>query len=100
MCPIRTTWSRIWTGNRARDTFIASIISAGPSLIGETVDQPVPPDLERDFIFASRRLVMYPDLNAAGRLFGGQLMGWLDEATAQVAARIMGTKNLVTKKFG
>jgi acyl-CoA thioesterase YciA len=56
--------------------------------------------LERDYIFGSRRLVMYPDLNAAGRLFGGQLMGWLDEATAQVAARIMCTKNLVTKKFG
>ena len=43
---------------------------------------------------------MYPDLNAAGRLFGGQLMGWLDEATAQVAARIMGTRSIVTKKFG
>ena len=56
--------------------------------------------LERDFLFATRRLVMYQDLNAAGRLFGGQLMRWLDEATAQIAARIMGTHNLVTKKFG
>lgn len=59
-----------------------------------------PGTIEKDYLFASRRLVMYPDLNAAGRLFGGQLMGWLDEATAQVAARIMGTKNIVTKKFG
>ncbi|MGH9363561.1 MAG: acyl-CoA thioesterase [Thermoanaerobaculia bacterium] len=59
-----------------------------------------PAQIERDYIFATRRLVMYSDLNAAGRLFGGQLMGWLDEATAQAAARIMGTKSLVTKKFG
>ena len=56
--------------------------------------------LPDDFIFANRQLVMYPDLNAAGRLFGGQLMSWLDEAAAQIAARIMGTRNLVTKKFG
>lgn len=60
----------------------------------------IPPDLERDFIFASRRLVMYEALNSAGRLFGGELMRWIDEAAAQVAYRIMGTKNLVTKKFG
>ncbi len=60
----------------------------------------LPAGLEKEFIFASRRLVMYPDLNVFGRLFGGQLMSWLDEATAQVAARLMGTKNIVTKKFG
>ncbi len=59
-----------------------------------------PASIENDFIFASRRLVMYSDLNSAGRLFGGQLMAWLDEATAQVAARVMRTQNLVTKKFG
>jgi acyl-CoA hydrolase len=64
------------------------------------VEKPIPKTLERDFLFASRQLVMYQDLNAAGRLFGGRLMGWVDEAVAQVAARIMGTKNLVTKKFG
>jgi len=56
--------------------------------------------LEQDFIFADRRLVMYQDLNAAGRLFGGELMRWLDEATGLVACRIMGTKSIVTKKFG
>jgi acyl-CoA thioesterase YciA len=59
-----------------------------------------PPDLERDYLFATRRLVMYQDLNAAGMLFGGELMRWLDEATAQIAARIMSTRSLVTKKFG
>jgi len=63
----------------------------------ESID---PEQLEKDFIFANRRLVMYQDLNAAGRLFGGELMRWLDEATGQVASRIMGTKDLVTKKFG
>ena len=57
------------------------------------------PDL-RDFIFASRRLVMFGDLNAGGRLFGGELMRWVDEGVAQVAARMMKTKNLVTKRFG
>jgi acyl-CoA thioesterase YciA len=59
-----------------------------------------PAPLERDFIFASRRLVMFGDLNAGGRLFGGELMRWVDEGVAQVAARIMQTKNLVTKMFG
>ena len=43
---------------------------------------------------------MYSDLNAAGRLFGGRLMAWIDEATAMAAMRIMGTKRVVTKKFG
>ncbi len=49
---------------------------------------------------ATRRLVMYSDLNAAGRLFGGRLMEWLDEATAMVAMRIMQSRSIVTKKFG
>lgn len=52
------------------------------------------------FEFVSRKLVMYPDLNAHGRLFGGQLMSWIDEALAQAAMRVMGTSNIVTKKFG
>ena len=53
-----------------------------------------------DYEFVSRKLVMYPDLNAHGRLFGGQLMSWIDEGLAQTAMRIMGTSNIVTKKFG
>jgi len=52
------------------------------------------------YTLASRNIVMYPHLNAAGRLFGGQLMAWLDEASAMVAMQIMGTKRVVTKKFG
>ncbi len=60
----------------------------------------VPANLGHDFIFVNRRLVMYNDLNAHGRLFGGQLMSWLDEGVAQIAMRIMGADNIVTKKFG
>jgi acyl-CoA hydrolase len=52
------------------------------------------------YLLSARRLVMYSDLNAAGRLFGGRLMAWIDEATAMSAMRIMRTNRLVTKKFG
>ena len=54
----------------------------------------------QEFLLATRRLVMFDDLNAAGRLFGGHLMAWVDEATAMVSMRHMNTKNIVTKKFG
>ena len=60
----------------------------------------IPANLETDFTFISRQLVMFPDLNAHGRLFGGQLMSWLDAGGAQEAMRVMGTSNIVTKKFG
>ncbi|MEC8896635.1 MAG: hotdog domain-containing protein [Planctomycetota bacterium] len=58
-----------------------------------------PVDLE-GYELAGRKIVMYPDLNFAGRLFGGQLMSWIDEAMATMAMGRMGTKNIVTKKFG
>ncbi|MBI4604403.1 MAG: acyl-CoA thioesterase [Planctomycetes bacterium] len=57
------------------------------------------PSLE-GYILCAQRLVMYSDLNAAGRLFGGRLMAWIDEATAMAAMRVMRTKRIVTKKFG
>lgn len=53
-----------------------------------------------EYVLATRRLVMLSDLNAAGRLFGGRLMAWVDEATAMVAMTIMDTKQIVTRKFG
>lgn len=49
---------------------------------------------------ASREYVMAPHLNASNRLYGGQLMAWLDTAGAMVARQHMKTKNIVTKKFG
>jgi acyl-CoA hydrolase len=55
---------------------------------------------QQGYTLTSRKLVMYPDLNAAGRLFGGMLMSWIDEASAMMAMSIMRTKSLVTKKFG
>jgi len=60
-------------------------------------DRPAPLD---GYVLAAQRLVMYSDLNAAGRLCGGRLMAWLDEATAMAAMRVMKTKRIVTKKFG
>ena len=57
-------------------------------------------DSLQGYLLSAQRLVMYSDLNAAGRLFGGRLMAWIDEATAMAAMRIMGTKRVVTKKFG
>ncbi len=53
-----------------------------------------------EYTLASRRLVMFSDLNFGGRLFGGRLMAWIDEAGALIAMRAMGTKTLVTKKIG
>lgn len=52
------------------------------------------------YLLATQRLVMYSDLNFASRLFGGRLLAWIDESSAMVAMRIMGTKRVVTKKFG
>jgi acyl-CoA thioesterase YciA len=52
------------------------------------------------YVLSAQRLVIYSDLNAATRLFGGTLMAWMDEATVMTAMRIMKTKRIVTKKFG
>jgi acyl-CoA hydrolase len=57
-------------------------------------------DSLQGYILSAQRLVMYSDLNAAGRLFGGRLMAWIDEATAMTAMRLMKMKRVVTKKFG
>ena len=42
---------------------------------------------------------MYPHLNSAGRLFGGQALAWVDEEAAIFAACQMGSSSLVTKKM-
>ena len=47
----------------------------------------------------SRRLIMNGDLNATGRLFGGKLMAWIDEAAALFCMAQMGTRQIVTKKI-
>ena len=42
------------------------------------------PEELKGYQLAGRKIVMYPDLNFAGRLFGGQLMSWIDEVLAAV----------------
>lgn len=46
-----------------------------------------------------RKLVMYEDLNAAGTIFGGTLVSWMDEASAIFAGETMHTRRIVTKKI-
>ncbi len=47
--------------------------------------------------YLTRRVVMYPHLNSAGKLFGGQALSWIDEEAAIFAAYEMGTTLIVTK---
>lgn len=47
--------------------------------------------------YHSRRMVKYEDLNPAERLFGGALLGWIDEEAAIFASCQLGTKRLVTR---
>jgi len=49
-------------------------------------------------VMSFRKMVKPEDLNAANRLFGGELMKWLDEAAALYAFCQLKTKNLVTLK--
>ena len=53
----------------------------------------------KGFEIATRKIIMYPDLSVTGRLFGGQLLSWIDEAVAMIAMKKTGTKNIVTKKI-
>lgn len=47
-----------------------------------------------------RHIIMYPDLNAQGRLFGGRLLEWVDIAVAGFVFDRTGTRDIVTVKFG
>ena len=49
------------------------------------------------YTLATRNMIMYPDLSVAGRLFGGKLLSWLDEAMAMLAMESMNTQRVVTK---
>lgn len=42
---------------------------------------------------------MYEDLNAAGTIFGGKLVAWIDEGTAIYASCQMDARRIVTKKI-
>ncbi len=47
--------------------------------------------------YYTRRFVKPVDLNAANRLFGGQLLSWIDEEAAIFAACQMKREHIVTK---
>ena len=51
------------------------------------------------YVGSYRRIVMYEDLNAAGTMFGGSLVSWIDEAAAIYASCQMNFRRIVTKKI-
>lgn len=51
------------------------------------------------FTLISHRLIMTADLNAGGKLFGGKLLAWVDEAAALFCMVQLGTRHIVTKKI-
>lgn len=60
--------------------------SAGP----ETLD---------DFEIVTRHIVMEKDLNPFGNLYGGAILGWLDEGAALFVMEKIGFTNFVTVSF-
>jgi len=50
-------------------------------------------------IYNSQRMVMYPHLNAAGILFGGQALSWIDEEAIIFGAHLLDTTRLATVKM-
>ncbi|MFN2127518.1 MAG: acyl-CoA thioesterase [Anaerolineales bacterium] len=47
--------------------------------------------------FFSSKIVKPPDLNPGGTLFGGTLLGWIDEDAAIFVIGQIGSKSIVTK---
>lgn len=54
---------------------------------------------EEDYKLGFRKMIMYPDLSITGRLYGGMLLSWIDEAMAMLAMDAMHTQHIVTKKI-
>lgn len=71
---------------------------AGAKPVSPTPADFVEPHI-RGYERAYRKLVMYGDLNAAGTIFGGTLVSWMDEASAIFAGEKMRTRRIVTKKI-
>ena len=49
--------------------------------------------------YNTQRMVMYPHLNAAGILFGGMAMSWIDEDAIIFAANLLETNRIATVKM-
>ena len=47
--------------------------------------------------YYSSKIIKPPDLNPGGTLFGGTLLGWIDEDAAIFAISKLGSKSIVTK---
>ncbi len=56
-------------------------------------------DKEGKFTCVVQKLIFSKHLNAAQSLFGGQLLSWIDEASALFAIEAMGTRRVLTKKL-
>lgn len=52
-----------------------------------------------EYTLSTREYIMAADLNASNKLFGGRLLSWIDTGAAIVSRKVMGTRNIVTKKF-
>lgn len=68
--------------------------TAKPAPAGEQLD----PE-SAGYLRSYRRIVMYEDLNAAGSIFGGKLVSWIDEGTAIYASCQMNARRVVTAKI-
>ena len=49
--------------------------------------------------YGTQRLVMYPHLNAAGILFGGMALAWVDEDAIIFAQNLLETNKIATVKM-
>lgn len=49
--------------------------------------------------YSTQRIVMYPHLNAAGILFGGMALSWVDEDAIIFAANLLDTNRIATVKM-
>lgn len=66
----------------------------------DTPSKPLCSELDPgSFTTIQRRLIMNEDLNPAGRLFGGRLMEWIDEAAALYCMIETKRRRLVTKRI-
>lgn len=60
----------------------------------------LPKELEsQGYVLAMQKLIFSTHLNAASCLYGGQLLSWIDEASAMFAMQHMGTRRILTKKI-
>ncbi len=64
--------------------------------VGPAERQPAPP-AEPPMAFLTRKWVRPEDLNAHGTLFGGSLLGWIDDEAVVVATLQLGVTHVVTR---